>query len=105
MALLVFFLLLLCYLFTGYGILCLFDLRLKAAYTITLSLLLGLAVASFVPFFLQLFYVEITPWSVFGCLVLTGILVNLPLLDWIRKEGFASFRRGLPRMSFQVRPY
>jgi hypothetical protein len=105
MPLIAFFLLLCCYLFTGYGILYLFNLRLKAAYTVTLSLLLGLAVASFIPFFLQLFYIEITPLSVFGFLVLAGIILNLSLFDRIRKEGFASFRRSLPRVSFRVQPY
>lgn len=105
MPILAFFLLLLCYLLTGYGILHLFEMRLKAAYTLTLSLLLGIAVASFLPFLLQLFYVAITPAAVFGSLLLTGLLVNLPLLDSIRKEGFSAFRRTLPRVSFRVRPY
>lgn len=105
MPMVAFLLLLLCYLLTGYGILHLCNLRLKTAYTLTLSLLLGIAVASFLPFLLQLFYVEITPVAVFGFLALTALLVNLPLLDRIRKEGFSVFRRSLPRVSFQVRPY
>ncbi|HXB08093.1 MAG TPA: hypothetical protein VNW04_13275, partial [Puia sp.] len=105
MPLLAYFLLLLCHLFTGYGVLCLFRLRLKAAYTITLSLLLGLAVASFLPFLLQLFYIVITPVSVFGLLALTCVLLNLPQLERIRRDGFPAFRRSLPRASFRVRPY
>jgi hypothetical protein len=105
MPLIAFLLLLLCHLITGYGILCLFRLRLKAAYTITLSLLLGLSVASFLPFLLQLFYIEITPVSVFGSLALAAIGVNLPVFGRIRKEGFASFRQTLPRISFEVRSY
>jgi hypothetical protein len=105
MHILIFLLLLLCYLLTGYGILQLFNLRLKPAYTLSLSLLLGIAMASFLPFLLQLFYIEITPTAVFGFLLLTCLLLNLPLFDRIRKEGFAAFRRSLPRPSFQVRPY
>ena len=105
MPLLAFFLLLLCFLLTGYGILEFFKLRLKAAYTLTLSLLLGIAVASFLPFLLQLFYIELTPVSVFGSLALAALLINLPLFDRIRKEGFVSFRRSLPGMKFEVRPY
>jgi len=105
MPLIAFILLLLCYLVTGYGILDLFRLRLKAAYTITLSLLLGLAVASFIPFLLQLFYIELTPLSVFGCLVAAAVVLSLPILARIRKEGFTNFRGSLPRPSIDLRPY
>jgi hypothetical protein len=100
-----FILLLFLYLVTGYGILYLFKLRLKASYTITLSLLLGLALASFVPFLLQLLYVPITPFSVFGSLVIAAIVVNIPVIRQIRKEGFTSFRRSLPPISFRMQPY
>jgi hypothetical protein len=105
MPLIAFLLLLLCYLVTGYGILDLFRLRLKAAYTITLSLLLGLAVASFIPFMLQLLYIEITPLSVFGCLALAAFALSLPVLGRIRKDGIAAFRQSLPRPSMDLRPY
>src|SRR5262249_44294257 len=105
MPLVAYFLLLVCFLFTGYGILCLFHLRMKAAYTITLSLLLGVAVASFLPFLLQLFYIEITPLSVFGLLALVCLLINYPQWELIFKKGFPAFRRTLPRASFQMRPY
>ena len=105
MPIIAFLLLLLCYLVTGYGILILFGLRLKAAYTITLSLLLGLSVASFLPFLLQLFYVPLTPLSVFGSLLLAALGFNLPALRRIRRDGFEAFRRSLPRPSFQVRSY
>jgi hypothetical protein len=105
MPLLAYFLLLFCFLFTGYGILCLFHLRMKAAYTITLSLLLGLAVASFIPFLLQLFYIEINPVSIFGTLTVACLLINYPQWEIIFREGFAAFRRSLPRASFKVRPY
>jgi len=105
MPLIAFFLLLLCYLVTGYGILDLFGLRLKAAYTITLSLLFGLAIASFIPFLLQLFYIELTPLSVFGCLALVALVGSLPILGRIRKEGFAAFRRSLPHASIDLRAY
>src|ERR1700761_3665662 len=105
MPFLVYLLLLILYLVSGLGILQLFGLRLKPAHTIPLSLLLGIAVASFLPFLLQLFYIEISPVSVFGLLALTCLLLNLPQLDLIRKEGFPAFRRSLPRASFRVRPY
>lgn len=60
MPFLVYLLLLILYLLSGLGILQLFGLRLKPAYTITLSLLIGIAVASFLPFLLQLFYIPLT---------------------------------------------
>ena len=105
MSIIAFLLLLLCYLVTGYGILYLYKLRLNAVCTITLSLLLGLAVASFLPFGLQLLYIPLTPLSVFGVLLLAAIGFSLPVLTRIRKEGFPSFWRSLPRVSFHLRPY
>ena len=105
MPLIAFLLLLVCYLVTGYGILFLFRLQLKGAYTVALSFLLGLAVASFLPFLLQLLFVGITPFSVFGSLALAAIAFSGPVLYHIRKQGFAAFRRSLPRPSFEVRPY
>jgi hypothetical protein len=105
MPLITYLLLLFCYLFTGYGLLSLFGLKLKPAYTIPLSLLLGLAVASFLPFLLQLLHLPITTFSVFTSLALTAILCSLPVLDRIRKQGFANFRQSLPHPSLQVRPY
>ncbi|HVU99218.1 MAG TPA: hypothetical protein VHE34_28545 [Puia sp.] len=105
MPLIAFLLLLLCYLVTGYGILFLFRIQLKPAYTVTLSLLLGLAVASFLPFLLQLLYIGITPFSVFGSLALAAVAFGGPVLYHIRKQGFAAFRQSLPRPSLQVRPY
>jgi len=105
MPLLAFILLLLCFLASGYGILSFFDLRLKAVYTITLSLLLGLALASFIPFLLQLLYIEISPLSVFGCLGLAAVLLNTRVLGRMRKEGFGWIRASLPRLRFELKPY
>jgi hypothetical protein len=105
MSIVAFILLFLCYGVTGYGILDLYNLRLNATYTITLSLLMGLAVASFLPFLLQLLFIPITPLSVFGSLLLAAIGLNLRVLARIRRDGFASFWRGLPRSSFGLRAY
>ena len=97
MPVLTYLLLLLCYLLSGYGLLNLFGMRLKAAYMITLSLLLGVALASFIPFILQLFYIIITGPTVFGALVLAALLLNIPTFLQIRKEGgVAFFRRFRP---------
>ena len=105
MPFLVFFLLILCFLLSGYGLLTLFGLRLKTAYTITLSLLLGIAVASFIPFLLQLFYIVLTPATVFGSILLAALLLNTPTLRRIRKEGFPSVRQSFAIKPIRIRPY
>jgi hypothetical protein len=101
----VFFLLLLCFLLSGYGLLTLFGLRLKMAYTITLSLLLGIAVASFIPFLLQLFYIVLTPATIFGSLLLAALLLNTPTLRRIRKEGLPSVSQSFGIKPFRIQPY
>jgi hypothetical protein len=105
MPLLVYFLLLLLYLVSGLGILELFKLRLKPAYTISLSLLLGVALASFLPFLLQLFYIPLTGATVFGSLALAAVLLAVPLALRIRKEGFAAFRQAVFPSRFKVYSY
>lgn len=105
MPFLVYLLLLIVYLVSGLGILQLFGLRLKPAYTITLSLLLGIAVASFLPFLLQLFYIPLTAFSVFGVLVLGAVLLSIPTVMHIRREGTGSLRATLVPARFQVQPY
>ena len=102
MPLLAFLLLLLLFLLSGYGILHLFRLQLKTAYTITLSLLLGVALASFLPFLLQLFYIQLTAFTIFGTLVLAAVLLNIPVWLSVRKEGFAAFGRSLFSRRFQI---
>lgn len=105
MPILAFFLLLICFLMAGYGVLRLFRLRLAKAYTITLSLLLGIALASFLPFLLQLLYIPITGASVFGSLALATALLTIPTVIHIRKEGFSAFLRTLRPGPFRARAY
>src|SRR5580700_11022555 len=87
-------LLLLYYLVSGYGVLTLFRLRLKTAYMISLSILLGVAVASLIPFFMQLLFIPLTPASVFDLLILAALALNIPGIRRIRREGFTAFRRS-----------
>lgn len=103
MAVLSFILLFFCYWLSGYGILVLFRMRLKPAYMFTLSILLGIAVASFIPFLLQLFYIVITGPTVFGALAVTALLLNIPSLRKQNKWSL-SFRRLRPA-SFRVSTY
>jgi hypothetical protein len=100
-----FFLLTLCHFLSGYGILTLFRIRLKTAFTVTLSLLLGIAVASFLPFLLQLFYIVLTGPTIFGSLAIAAFLLNIPTLLRIRREGFAAVRRSFIISRFRLRLY
>jgi len=105
MSFLVYLLLLILYLQSGLGILQLFGLRLKPAYTITLSLLLGIAVASFLPFLLQLFYIPLTAFTVFGVLILAAALLSIPTVLYVRREGLPGLRATLIPARFQAQPY
>jgi hypothetical protein len=115
MALLGFLFLLFCYLLSGYGVLGLFGLRPGRTYTVTLSLLLGIAVASFIPFLLQLFYIILNPASVFLSLLLAALLLNIPVYKRLRRNGFPLMIRvrkeGFPAVlrssfsSFRILPY
>jgi Dolichyl-phosphate-mannose-protein mannosyltransferase len=105
MPFLVFILLFVCYLVSGYGLLTIFGMRLKTAYMITLSLLLGIAVASFVPFLLQLFYIALTPITIFGSLLLAALALNIPTWRRIKKEGFPAVRRSFALKPFRILPY
>ena len=69
-----------CHFLTGYGLLNLFRIRQKPFVVFPLAILLGIAVASFLPFVLQLFYCPLYPATVFGLMGLVGVLVNIPLL-------------------------
>ncbi len=98
-------LLLFYYLVSGYGVLTLFRLRLKTAYMIALSMLLGVAVASLIPFLMQLFFIPLTPASVFGVLILAALALNIPSIRRIRREGFTVFRRSFTVPPFRILPY
>jgi hypothetical protein len=100
-----YFLLLLCYLISGYGVLRLFRMRLRTARMITLSLLLGVAIASFTPFLMQLFFIPLTPATVFVALLLIALLLNIPTIRQIRKEGFAIVRKSFAIKPFRILAY
>jgi len=105
MPFLAFLLLAILFLLSGYGLLQLFGLQLKTAYTLTISLLLGVALASFLPFALQLCFIPLTGLTVFGSLVLAAILLNIPTALAIRKKGFPAFRNQVFQGRLQPSPY
>jgi hypothetical protein len=75
---------------TGHGIIHLFKIKIKTWPHIALSVMLGVLVASLVPFLMQLFYIAITPSSVFLTWGLIAAGLNVKTLLDMRK-GF-SFR-------------
>src|SRR5579872_363894 len=105
MPLLLYILLLTVDLISGYGVLTLFGIRLKAAYMITLSLLLGVAIQSVVPFVMQLLFIPLTTLSVFGALLLAGLLLNGPTFRRIRLEGWPAVRGSFKPGRFRLLPY
>jgi len=94
-------LLILCHFIAGYGILTLFSIRQKTAITVALSLILGIAVASFIPFLLQLCYIPLTPGTVFFSLAITSLLLGVPAALRIKREGFPAIRIR----SFRIQAY
>ena len=61
----------------GVGLLSLFRIQLRTIFFFALAVLIGVAVFSFVPFVLQLLYVPITSFTVFGTLLLIALLLNI----------------------------
>jgi hypothetical protein len=73
------FFLLVAHFFTGRGVLAMFNIRQKPVATFAVSMLTGLMIAAFVPFFLQLFYVPITAMSVGATLGVVALACCVPL--------------------------
>ena len=93
--------LLCCHFLSGYGILTLFNIRYKAAVTMALSLLLGIAVASILPFLLQLFDIRLTVFAVFLSIGIACLLLNIRTLLQIRRDGLPH----IPLRSFRIKIY
>jgi hypothetical protein len=90
------FLLICCHFFSGYGLLDLFNIRQKPLVMLPLALLSGIAVASCVPFLLQLAYCPLYPATVFGALGLSCLLLNM--------RGLARGYGKWPRISRSMVP-
>jgi hypothetical protein len=63
--------------FAGFGLIKLFKIELKPMLTISLSVLLGVGIFSFIPFLLQLLYIPITATNVFIALAVVTALLNI----------------------------
>jgi len=101
MTLLALIFLLCCHFLSGYGILTLFSIRCKIAVTVSLSLLLGIAVASILPFGLQLLDIRLTTFTVFLSIGMASLLLNVRTLMLIRRDGFPR----IPPGAFRIRVY
>lgn len=80
---------------TGYGVMNLFRIRLKLYPRIALAIILGIIVASYVPFLLQLFYIPITFGNVFGTLAAFTLLLNI--------KSVIDLKKAPPRWRFKFR--
>ncbi len=78
---------------SGYGILVLFNVRLKAVMQGALAVMIGVGVASVMPFLLQLFFLPLTPATVFGSLVFAAVALNIKTLlkpkEYLKMPAFA----------------
>jgi hypothetical protein len=100
MQLLIAILLLILQFIAGFGVLCLLKIYLKPGFFISLSVLIGVAVFSFVPFLLQLAYVTLTAFNVFVSIATVCLLLNLR-----SKNGFLHLTNSLKGYRFQLKLY
>jgi hypothetical protein len=85
---------------SGFGILCLLRVYLKPSLFIPLSVLLGIATFSFVPFLMQLLFIPLTGFNIFTVLILACIALNLRI-----REGIKNFKPILLQSRFRIELY
>lgn len=100
MQLLIAILLLIFQFLAGFGVLCLLKIYLKPGLSISVSVLIGVAVFSFVPFGLQLAYVPLTAFNVFAALIAVSFLLNLR-----SKKGIVHLLNSLRGYRFRLKLY
>ena len=84
----------------GFGVLCLLKIYLNTAFCISLSVLIGIAVFSVIPFLLQLAYIPLTAFTIFSFLIATCVLLNFNS----KKEIIRLFNE-LKNYRPQLKPY
>jgi hypothetical protein len=100
MELLVIILLALFHFIAGFGILMLLKIYLKPALLISLSVLIGIGIFSFIPFLMQLLYVPLTGFTVSIAIGVVCILLNLN-----SRRGFIQLLNGLKNYRFRIKLY
>src|SRR5215211_5091159 len=84
----------------GFGLLTLFNIRLKPGMSASLSVLMGIAVFSFITFLLQLFYLPLTSTNIFAALIISSLLLNIKF-----KTGIARLNGLIKETNFNIRLY
>src|SRR4051812_43881336 len=100
MSILQFLILTLLQMLSGFGILCLLRVYLKPSLFIPLSVLLGIATFSFVPFLMQLLFIPLTAFNIFTALILACIALNLRI-----REGIKNVKPILLQSRFRIELY
>ncbi|NCX96310.1 MAG: hypothetical protein EBX41_07845, partial [Chitinophagia bacterium] len=83
--------LLLSHFICGRGLIQLFKLELRPLFAYALSMISGVAMASLLPFFLELAHIDITTGSVAGCLAGLTVLFAIPLAMGAKQWKMPSF--------------
>ena len=78
------FVLLICHFIAGRGLIALFKLQLRPLIMVCLSMICGVALASFLPFFLELLHIDITKSSVGGAMAVLTLLFMVPLFSTLK---------------------
>jgi len=84
----------------GFGVLTLLKIWLRPILVFPLSLLIGLAIYSFIPFLLELLFIPITAIA-----IAVSFLLITWLLNWRLESGLEQLKRGLARKAQPVRIY
>src|SRR5215203_6475636 len=84
----------------GFGLLCLLKIYQRPAFTISISVLLGIGVFSLVPFFLQLVRVPLSAANIFSAITICCVLFNLN-----SKNGLHFFLNTVRSSRFRVSFY
>ncbi|MBS1687262.1 MAG: hypothetical protein JSS96_00955 [Bacteroidetes bacterium] len=85
---------------SGRGTLAIFNIKLKPLITFLVSMILGVALLSLVPFIMQLFYIPITRTNVILGIAILCLLLNIPTLIRLRSGNIT-----MPKLNFNLEFY
>ncbi|MGB8191000.1 MAG: hypothetical protein WCF67_03730, partial [Chitinophagaceae bacterium] len=84
----------------GFGLLTLCRILLRPALFFSLSVLMGIAIFSFIPFLLELMLVPLTSLNIFLALITSCLLLNIKI-----KRGWQQLKELLGQINFNTRLY
>ncbi len=87
-------------LLSGFGLLTLFRLELKPFIHMAVSLLVGIAISSLLPFALQLVYIPLTSLAVSISLIIVTALINIRFT-----KGITKFKESWNNYKLRMQPY